>query len=197
MKQTSPPRRTSSAASRRSGGSTATPRSCPAFQKRRIAADYDGLPAHVRRTVEAGLTPAVNMDTGYTNLLTDEERGRSSKSPGCGGSWKRLHCWSVHRRESGRSRRSLQGGDRASALLRRQRYHLSVLRHEGLERNGTRRPLQAGGGGERPLYAFELGEMFAPFGRIWSDAVPAGSWKFRRLSAISTPPSTGKRSGKG
>src|SRR5690554_3903655 len=36
--------------------------------------DYDGLAAHVRRTVEAGLTPAVNMDTGYTNLLTDEER---------------------------------------------------------------------------------------------------------------------------
>src|SRR5690606_20394409 len=35
---------------------------------------YDELAAHVRRTVEAGLRPAVNMDTGYVNLLTDEER---------------------------------------------------------------------------------------------------------------------------
>jgi dihydrodipicolinate synthase/N-acetylneuraminate lyase len=33
------------------------------------AIDWDGFCAHVIRTVEAGLTPAVNMDTGYVNLL--------------------------------------------------------------------------------------------------------------------------------
>lgn len=36
--------------------------------------DLDGFIAHVERTLAAGLTPAVNMDTGYANLLTDEER---------------------------------------------------------------------------------------------------------------------------
>ncbi len=38
------------------------------------AVDFDGLQHNLRRTAEAGLTPAVNMDTGYTNLLSGEER---------------------------------------------------------------------------------------------------------------------------
>lgn len=36
--------------------------------------DWDGFTAHVARTAEAGLVPAVNMDTGYVNLLTPAER---------------------------------------------------------------------------------------------------------------------------
>lgn len=36
--------------------------------------DWDGFTAHVARTAEAGLTPAVNMDTGYVNLLDAETR---------------------------------------------------------------------------------------------------------------------------
>ncbi len=36
--------------------------------------DWAAFEAHVLRTAEAGLTPAVNMDTGYVNLLTDAER---------------------------------------------------------------------------------------------------------------------------
>lgn len=31
--------------------------------------DWDALTAHVARTSDAGLTPAVNMDTGYVNLI--------------------------------------------------------------------------------------------------------------------------------
>lgn len=38
------------------------------------AVDWDGFSAHVVRTAEAGLTPAVNMDTGYVNLLDEETR---------------------------------------------------------------------------------------------------------------------------
>ncbi|MCY3779902.1 MAG: dihydrodipicolinate synthase family protein [Chloroflexi bacterium] len=38
--------------------------------------DWKGLADHVRRTAEAGLTPAVNMDTGYANLISEEERER-------------------------------------------------------------------------------------------------------------------------
>src|SRR5262249_12318946 len=40
------------------------------------AIDWRAFGAHVLRTAEAGLTPAVNMDTGYVNLLDDAERAR-------------------------------------------------------------------------------------------------------------------------
>ncbi len=36
--------------------------------------DWAGFEAHVARTLAAGLTPAVNMDTGYVNLLDDGTR---------------------------------------------------------------------------------------------------------------------------
>jgi dihydrodipicolinate synthase/N-acetylneuraminate lyase len=36
--------------------------------------DWDGLEAHIDRTCEAGLTPAVNMDTGYVQLLDAADR---------------------------------------------------------------------------------------------------------------------------
>lgn len=38
--------------------------------------DWEGFAAHVTRTVEAGLIPAVNMDTGYVQLLPGAERRR-------------------------------------------------------------------------------------------------------------------------
>src|SRR5688572_7292589 len=38
------------------------------------AIDWDAFCAHVARTAAAGLTPAVNMDTGYVNLLDDATR---------------------------------------------------------------------------------------------------------------------------
>src|SRR5438067_3246584 len=36
--------------------------------------DWPGFTAHVRRTLEAGLTPAVNMDTGFAHLLDQPTR---------------------------------------------------------------------------------------------------------------------------
>ena len=36
--------------------------------------DWRGFTAHIARTADAGLTPAVNMDTGYVNLLDDPTR---------------------------------------------------------------------------------------------------------------------------
>lgn len=38
--------------------------------------DWAGFRAHVARTAAAGLTPAVNMDTGYVHLLDDATRRR-------------------------------------------------------------------------------------------------------------------------
>ena len=36
--------------------------------------DWDATEAHIDRTVAAGLTPAVNMDTGYVQLLDDDQK---------------------------------------------------------------------------------------------------------------------------
>src|SRR5712692_10047412 len=41
------------------------------------APDWDGFRMLVDRTWSAGLTPAINMDTGYVNLLTLDERRRA------------------------------------------------------------------------------------------------------------------------
>ena len=38
--------------------------------------DWDGFRGHLVRTFAAGLVPAVNMDTGYVNLITPEEKRR-------------------------------------------------------------------------------------------------------------------------
>ncbi len=38
------------------------------------AVDWPGFEAHVERTAAAGLIPAVNMDTGYANLIADSAR---------------------------------------------------------------------------------------------------------------------------
>jgi len=44
----------------------------PFTADRRI--DWDGFAAHVARTAAAGITPAVNMDTGYVQLIDDSTR---------------------------------------------------------------------------------------------------------------------------
>ncbi len=36
--------------------------------------DWDGFDAHVQRTLDAGLIPAVNMDTGYGHLIDQQTR---------------------------------------------------------------------------------------------------------------------------
>ena len=45
--------------------------------------DWPGLANHVRRTAAAGLTPAVNMDTGFANLITEEERQKVLRATRC------------------------------------------------------------------------------------------------------------------
>ncbi len=44
------------------------------FQADGRTIDWPGFEAHLRRTVEAGLVPAVNMDTGYVHLLDEPTR---------------------------------------------------------------------------------------------------------------------------
>lgn len=39
--------------------------------------DWSGFSSHVSRTAAAGITPAINMDTGYVQLIDDAIRGRA------------------------------------------------------------------------------------------------------------------------
>ncbi len=46
----------------------------PSSNESDLRIDWDGFLGHVVRTADAGLVPAVNMDTGYVNLLTTPQR---------------------------------------------------------------------------------------------------------------------------
>jgi dihydrodipicolinate synthase/N-acetylneuraminate lyase len=138
--------------------------------------DWDGFRAHVTRTFAAGLVPAVNMDTGYVNLIGPEEK-----------------------RQVLSETRALAGGkefvagafigDAAGAAFELDAYRRAI--DEIGEVGGTPVIFQSYGltslAGERVLDAygaiakhgrrfigFELGTMFAPFGRIYDLDTYAG-----------------------
>ena len=131
----------------------------------------DAFAACLLEIVSAGLTPAVNMDTGYVNLLTDAEKTHVLQlarqvlagAPFLAGAYTEG-----------------QGGDVAS-LYRREIARIA-------EYGGTPILFQTARLHDRPAgdvaaiyavavadvpraYAFELGRMFAPNGEIWSSEV--------------------------
>jgi dihydrodipicolinate synthase/N-acetylneuraminate lyase len=131
--------------------------------------DWPGFRAHVARTAGAGLTPAVNMDTGYVNLIDDPIRERVLEEtravvggrfvagafvadwPGAG-----FHLDAYARRIEAIERR---GGTPV------------IFPSFGLVRGTDDEVVAAYGeiaGVTDRFIAFELGPMFAPFGRIYS-----------------------------
>jgi dihydrodipicolinate synthase/N-acetylneuraminate lyase len=129
--------------------------------------DFDGLSHNVQRTIDAGITPAVNMDTGYTNLIEPSERTQVLRA----------------------TREVLQGkpfvagafieGQEGDTLSLYQQavaeiqefggtpilFQCSGLR--GLERQQLVNIYREVAAGCEKVFAFELGEMFAPFGQIY------------------------------
>ncbi len=130
--------------------------------------DWAAFRVLLDRTWTAGLTPAVNMDTGYVHLLTSAERARVLDEASDVGAARPFVAGAFIEGEHGEPaplyRRAIeqirkQGGTpiifQCSALSRTPEPDvLTVYRDVG----------QTGG----PLLAFELGSMFAPFGRIYS-----------------------------
>jgi dihydrodipicolinate synthase/N-acetylneuraminate lyase len=130
--------------------------------------DYDGFTRHLVSTTDAGLTPAVNMDTGYGNLLTLEERLRILKLT----------------QETLAGRAFVAGafieGEAGEMLSLYYREVETIQAHGGIPILFQCSGLKAMTGGEvvavyqsvaarcGRLLAFELGEMFAPFGQIYS-----------------------------
>lgn len=106
--------------------------------------DWTSFEAHVARTAEAGLTPAVNMDTGYVNLLDEATRGdvlqktRSILGDGP------FVAGAFVGDQPGAGVRSgcLPHRDRRHHLCRRNAGHLSVIRADRAGGRGDRRQLR-------------------------------------------------------
>ena len=132
------------------------------------AIDWDAYAANVARTLDAGLAPAVNMDTGYANLITPDEKRRVLTIA----------------REAAAGRRVIAGafiegqdGDindlYAAAVVEIQSYGAIpiVFQSSALKALSDREKIGVYARiGERcaEFLAFELGEMFLPFGEIYS-----------------------------
>ncbi|GIK75253.1 MAG: dihydrodipicolinate synthase family protein [Chloroflexota bacterium] len=138
--------------------------------------DWVGFEAHVARTLEAGLAPAVNMDTGYVNLLDDATRQEALAR--------------TQRIVAGRE--FVAGAfvaDQPGAAFNRDAYARQIEMIQ--EAGGVPVIFQSFGLTSQPseeivaayaslgalcegFIAFELGTMFAPFGKIYDIATYAG-----------------------
>jgi dihydrodipicolinate synthase/N-acetylneuraminate lyase len=132
------------------------------------APDWDGFRQSLDRTWQAGITPAVNMDTGYVNLLTKDERARVL----------------AETREVAQGRRFVAGafieGEVGDPVTRYRQAIEQIRAHGGTPILFQCAEIAAGSEAQilkvyrdvgslgGPLLAFELGTMFAPFGRIYS-----------------------------
>lgn len=134
------------------------------------AVDWDNFCGHVRRTSEAGLVPAVNMDTGYINLIDADTR---------------LQALELTHQTLG-SRLFVAGAfvaDQSGAAFDINAYarQIEPIRQRGgtpvvfpswglrgLPENKIADAFAKIGEVAGQFIAFELGEMFAPFGRMFS-----------------------------
>lgn len=131
------------------------------------AIDFESFAPNIARTARAGLTPAVNMDTGYTNLITCQERTRVLQTtrdvlegrPFVAGAF-------------------IEGQDGDALTLYKKAvaeiqefggtpilFQCSALK--GLGRAELVALYRAVASECREVLGFELGEMFAPFGTIY------------------------------
>ena len=132
--------------------------------------DWGGFEAHIERTAAAGLTPAVNMDTGFVHLLDEAtrravlERTRSilGGRPFVAGAFVADAPGAVWSGEA--YAQAIDPIIRCGATpVVFQSFGLTGLPDAELIAAYERIGQRAGG-----FIAFELGQMFAPFGKIYS-----------------------------
>jgi dihydrodipicolinate synthase/N-acetylneuraminate lyase len=131
--------------------------------------DWAALEAHIARTAAAGLTPAVNMDTGYVQLLDDATKRRvldlASDTTG------RSFVAGAHVRDDPGAEFDL--GEHvavAEEIAARGGTPVTFPSHglNGLEERAWVEALVAVGARLDRFIGFELGAMFVPYGRIVS-----------------------------
>jgi dihydrodipicolinate synthase/N-acetylneuraminate lyase len=131
--------------------------------------DWEAFRALLDRTWAAGLTPAVNMDTGYVNLISPAERARALAETVEVAAGRPFVAGAFIEGESGdpvrlylREVASIRAAGGTPILF--QCSALGALGDDGIV--DVYAGVAAEGG---PMLAFELGSMFAPFGRIYPD----------------------------
>lgn len=132
--------------------------------------DWEGFRNHVIRTTDAGLSPAVNMDTGYGNLIDEETRAAVLKETQAVLAGKDFVAGAFV-------------GDQPDAKFDRDRYANSmqqiqsfggtpvIFQSYGLTQQSDEEifnSYEAIGADCDQFIGFELGKMFAPFGEIYS-----------------------------
>ena len=134
------------------------------------AIDWPGFEQHVARTAAAGLTPAVNMDTGYVNLLDeatrlaalDRARAVLGGAPFVAGAFVADRPGDPWNPDACRQRLD-EVQSRGAIPVVFQSHGLTALPEDGIA--AAYRTLAAAA--DR-FIAFELSTLFAPFGRIYS-----------------------------
>jgi len=136
--------------------------------------DFGSFVGQLERTVTAGLTPSVNMDTGYVNLLTAEERRavlEKTREVVNGG---RFVAGAFTEGEAGdpyalyaREVETIQGFGGTPILF--QCSALKTMGADGIVELYARVAANC-----ETMLAFELGQMFAPFGQIYDLDVVRG-----------------------
>ncbi len=131
------------------------------------AVDWAAVEAHVGRTVAAGLTPAVNMDTGYVQLLgdADKERVLDLTASVTGGSF----VAGAYVPDEPGAAFDLAGYVAASGAIASRGGTPVVFPSHGLNEHGDDgwvASLQSLGAELDEFIGFELGTMFVPYGRI-------------------------------
>ena len=130
--------------------------------------DFQSFEMLLHRTWACGLTPAVNMDTGFVNLLTPQQRREVLEVTGLAAAGRPFIAGAFIEGESGdpqalycREVENIRkaGGTpilfQCTALVEADEGQVIEV-YRGVARDGA------------PLLAFELGRMFAPFGRIYT-----------------------------
>jgi dihydrodipicolinate synthase/N-acetylneuraminate lyase len=136
------------------------------------AIDWSGFEAHVTRTVEAGLVPAVNMDTGFGPVLDPTARARAldiTRAASTGGWVAGAHASDTPGAAFDGDAYARECGEIAEAgglPILFPSFGLAGLDDDALVVAHERLASVAG-----RLLAFELGPMFHPAGRIFPLAV--------------------------
>lgn len=138
--------------------------------------DWSSFEAHVARTCDAGLAPAVNMDTGYVNLLEDSTRLEVLKRTQAVTAGRMFVAGAFVKDTPGSSFNLPLYSQRMEEIQKHggtpvifQSYGLTQQADIGIINAYS----QIGQVCDN-FIGFELGTMFAPFGRIYSEQVYRG-----------------------